>query len=63
MKSKTKIGLVSCSCMIILTRYIDIPFLSGAFAGMTICFLVLGLLPQKVAESIKNWKRIVLRHQ
>jgi hypothetical protein len=59
MKIATKIGLLSFVVMTILNQFVDVPFLSGVFAGLAVCFLMIGLLPQKKIESIKNWKRSI----
>ena len=61
MNTATRIGLLSFAVMAVLNQFTDIPFLSGAFAGAAVCFLVIGLLPQKTVDALKNWKRAVFR--
>ncbi|MDR2657972.1 MAG: hypothetical protein LBB86_09125 [Oscillospiraceae bacterium] len=55
----TKIGLFCVAAMALINQFADIPFLSGILAGMSICLLVMGMLPPKTANALKSWKRAV----
>jgi hypothetical protein len=59
MKLSVKIGLLCVVAMILINQFADIPFLSGLLAGIGICLLIMGMLPQKSADTLKNWKRAI----
>ncbi|MDR1159637.1 MAG: hypothetical protein LBK69_03325 [Syntrophomonadaceae bacterium] len=61
MKLTIKIGLLCVVAMNLINQFADIPFLSGLLAGIGICFLIMGLLPRKMVDALKSWKRTVFR--
>lgn len=54
MKLSIKIGLLCVAAMILINQFADIPFLSGFLAGIGICLLLMGTLPQKSLDAPKN---------
>jgi hypothetical protein len=59
MKRSIKIGLLCVVAMTLINQFADIPFLSGLLAGISICLLIMGMLPQKSVDTLKNWKRAI----
>jgi hypothetical protein len=59
LKLTIKIGLLCVVAMALVNQFADIPFLSGLLAGVGICFLIMGVLPQKAMDALKSWKRSV----
>ena len=61
MKLSTRIGLLCVVAMTVINQFAAVPFLSGLLAGIGICLLIMGMLPQKSVDTLKNWKRAILR--
>jgi hypothetical protein len=57
MKYARTAGIICAAIMLVLRQFFDLPLLSGIFTGLTICLLLLGLLPPRVSSSIKRWKK------
>lgn len=57
MRKELRIGIIVEAIYIISNRFFNVPDLFlGMLAGLTICFLFIGVLPEKRYLKIKDWK-------
>lgn len=57
-KREFKIGLLAYVLFMILYRFTNTPeVILGFIVGISICFYIVGLLPENTRTKIKAWKR------
>lgn len=57
MKKELRIGLITEVMYIVLSRFFSVPDLFlGLLEGFAICFILIGILPQKANSKLKDWK-------
>lgn len=58
MRKELKIGLICFVISIVLNRFTSAhDFILGALTGLGLCFMVVGMLPDKVYKALKGCKK------
>lgn len=61
MRTELKIGMLLFSCTLVLRQFADVPeVLMGFSLGLSICFVLIGTLPESAYRRLKRWKRALL---
>lgn len=64
MRKEFGIGLLTFGLALTLKQFIDVPeFFMGLLLGFSICFEILGVLPEKTYLKIKEIKRSLFRQR
>jgi hypothetical protein len=62
MRREFFMGLITGGLFIVLNRFTSVPDLFlGLLMGLTLCFYMVGLLPEKIYTRLKTWKRAVIK--
>lgn len=62
MRNELKAGLLIFAVIMVLKQFIDVPeFITGLTMGMSICLMLISLLPDKVYFRIKSFKRSLIK--
>lgn len=62
MKNELKAGLLTFAFMMVIRQFAEVPeFITGLTMGMSICLMLISLLPDKVYFRIKSFKRSLIK--
>jgi hypothetical protein len=62
MRNESRIGIIAVALLIILNRFTSVSdLLLGLLAGLGICFIIIGSLPEKTYSKLKDWKTSIIR--
>lgn len=57
MKKELKLGILLQAIYLILNRFLNIPnFVLGLLLGLGLCFIIIGILPERAYVRIKQLK-------
>jgi multisubunit Na+/H+ antiporter MnhE subunit len=58
MKKETRLSMLVLAAFLIANQIFDMPhLLLGILVGVCLCFMIIGLLPEKYYDTIKQFKR------
>ncbi|MDR2707426.1 MAG: hypothetical protein LBB87_01595 [Nitrososphaerota archaeon] len=58
MKTETKLSMLVLAAFLIANQLFDMPhLLLGILIGVCLCFMLIGLLPEKYYNSLKQFKQ------
>lgn len=62
MKNELKAGLLTFAFMMVIRQFAEVPeFITVLTMGMSICLMLISLLPDKVYFRIKSFKRSLIK--
>ena len=62
MRKELRIGIIAEVVYIILNNFFTVPDLFlGLLEGIAICFIIIGIIPEKAYSKLKEWKRSMIK--
>lgn len=62
MRKETRIGILAILIFQIANRFLSLPdFIAVIIHGLGMCLIFIGIMPDKVYEKIKSWKRSLFK--
>ena len=62
MKKELRLGILLQAIYLILNRFLNIPnFILGLLLGLGLCFIIIGILPERAYVKIKQLKSTATR--